>query len=149
MLLVYKFNRTTVTKNIKDTAELLCSIAKKYPGNNKLYKVRALIESGYIGSNPGSTCQVTTTPKKSFPVFVETLPRQVGISTSFQHATSLQKQKNYFLEGLPGIGRNLSKRLANHFKSIESIINAPADELTKIKGISLKGAGLIKKFLKS
>jgi len=115
------------TKNTKDTAELLFLIAKKYAGNNKLCNGRVPTESQFRSR---STYSSPTTSKSSFPV-------------------KQKKQKIYFLEGFPGIGHQLSKRLANHFQNIESIIVASAYELTKIKGIGSKQAGLIKKFLKS
>jgi len=45
-----------------------------------------------------------------------------------------KEQLQFILEGFPGIGPEISKKLLKHFKSIKNIINASEDELRKILG---------------
>jgi len=55
-----------------------------------------------------------------------------------------KKQKTrqlYILQGLPRVGPVTAKSLLSHFKSIPKIINAPIEELIKLKGM-----GKISKF---
>lgn len=50
----------------------------------------------------------------------------------------IQTQKLYFLQGLPGIGPGIAKRMLEYFGSIEKVINANEYELSCIKGIGKK-----------
>jgi Fanconi anemia group M protein len=48
---------------------------------------------------------------------------------------------------LPGVGKVLSKRLLEHFKTLKNIFNASEEELKKVKGISESTAKKIRKIL--
>lgn len=47
---------------------------------------------------------------------------------------NIDEQKQFILEGFPGIGPKSAKKLLNKFKSIKNIINASEDELKDILG---------------
>ena len=47
---------------------------------------------------------------------------------------SLDEQKQFILEGFPGIGPTTARKLLIEFKSINNIMNAPENELKKILG---------------
>jgi Fanconi anemia group M protein len=49
-------------------------------------------------------------------------------------ARNQKEQLQFVLEGFPGIGPILAKKLLSQFKSIKNIINAPKEELKKILG---------------
>lgn len=52
-----------------------------------------------------------------------------------------EEQKQFILEGFPGIGPATAKKLLKEFKTIKNIINTPIEELEKIIG---KKAGIFK-----
>ena len=47
---------------------------------------------------------------------------------------SLDEQKQFILEGFPGIGPTSARKLLFELKSIKNILNAPEDEIKKILG---------------
>tara|TARA_Y100000034_G_scaffold119266_1_gene160868 strand:- start:16540 stop:17220 length:681 start_codon:yes stop_codon:yes gene_type:complete len=55
-----------------------------------------------------------------------------------------KEQKQYILEGFPGIGPKTSKKLLKKFKTIKKIINASENELKKILG---KKAEILRKII--
>jgi DNA excision repair protein ERCC-4 len=59
----------------------------------------------------------------------------------------IQTQKLYFLQGLPGIGPEMAKRMLEHFGSIEGIINADVQKLTRVEGIGKKKASMIREII--
>lgn len=59
----------------------------------------------------------------------------------------IQTQKLYFLQGLPGIGPGIAKRMLEYFGSIEKVVNAHEDELSGVKGIGKKKASSIRKII--
>ncbi len=59
----------------------------------------------------------------------------------------IQTQKLYFLQGLPGIGPGIAKRMLEYFGSIEKVVNANEHELAGIKGIGKKKAFSIRKII--
>lgn len=59
----------------------------------------------------------------------------------------IQTQKLYFLQGLPGIGPGIAKRMLEYFGSIEKVVNAHKYELSGIKGIGKKKASSIRKII--
>jgi Fanconi anemia group M protein len=63
--------------------------------------------------------------------------KQTGNDFSLRATKKTRNQKEqlqFVLEGFPGIGPILAKKLLNQFKSIKNIINAPEEELKKILG---------------
>lgn len=60
---------------------------------------------------------------------------------------TLKEQQEYLIEGLPGIGPNLSKSLLKEFKNVKNIMNADELDLQKVEKIGPKKAKLIKKVL--
>jgi Fanconi anemia group M protein len=55
--------------------------------------------------------------------------------------------KEYIVESLPGIGRNLSKSLLEQFNSINKIFNADVEDLKKVEKIGKKKAENIRKVI--
>lgn len=49
-------------------------------------------------------------------------------------ARNIKEQKQYILEGFPGIGPTTAKKLLKEFKTIKNIINAPNEKIQKILG---------------
>ena len=45
------------------------------------------------------------------------------------------RRQLYILQGLPGVGPALAKRLLQHFGSVEAVFSAPREKLTEVKGI--------------
>jgi Fanconi anemia group M protein len=60
---------------------------------------------------------------------------------------SAYEQQLIILNGLPGIGQNLSARLIKHFGSIEKVILVPEEELIKIRGIGITKARKIRELV--
>ena len=75
---------------------------------------------------------------KSPPVFI----RRKGIKPK-----KAQRQQDYFVQGLPGIGPGLAHRLLLHFKTIEQIVLADIKSLEKVEGIGKVKAATLYKFL--
>ena len=48
---------------------------------------------------------------------------------------TIQKQHNYFIQSMPGVGPELAQRLLAHFKTIEMIVLADIDSLRMVEGI--------------
>ncbi|GAB62762.1 MAG: hypothetical protein DWB56_04220 [Candidatus Jettenia sp.] len=60
----------------------------------------------------------------------------------------VQAQKFYFLQGLPGIGPRMAKRILEYFGSVERVITANEQELACVRGIGRKKASMICKIIK-
>lgn len=59
----------------------------------------------------------------------------------------LKSRQLYILQGFPKVGPVIAKRLLAHFKSIPKIINAPIEELIKVKGMGRISAEKIREVL--
>lgn len=59
----------------------------------------------------------------------------------------LRSRKLYFLQGLPGIGPVLAKRLLEHFGSPQIILNSSNEELSKVKGVGVDRVYVIREVL--
>jgi|APSaa5957512576_1039674.scaffolds.fasta_scaffold110280_1 ERCC4-type nuclease len=57
---------------------------------------------------------------------------------------TLEEQKQFLLEGFPGIGPTLSEKLLKSFRNLKEIFNAPKEKLSEIKGFD---ENKLKKFL--
>ncbi len=53
---------------------------------------------------------------------------------------TIEAQKTRVLRGLPGVGRELAIRLLEHFGSVEQVMSATSEELTRIPGLGEKKA---------
>jgi len=58
-----------------------------------------------------------------------------------------KKLKEFIVSGIPGVSTVLSKRLLEHFGSVEKIFAASEDEMRSVKGIGEKLAKRIRKIL--
>ncbi len=56
----------------------------------------------------------------------------------------LQTRKLYLLQGLPGIGPRMAKRMLEYFGSVEKVFAADEQELTHVEGIGKKKAAKIR-----
>lgn len=59
----------------------------------------------------------------------------------------LKTRQLYILQGLPGVGPMLAKRLLEHFGSITGVVNASITELAKVEGLGEASAGKIREVL--
>ena len=59
----------------------------------------------------------------------------------------MKRLQEEILSGIPGVSKVLSKRLLEHFGSIEKVLNAGESELKKVKGMGEKLAKRIKNIL--
>ena len=59
----------------------------------------------------------------------------------------LKSKQLYILQGLPKVGPKIAKRLLRHFKSISKVMNASAQDLSKIDGIGKISAEKIREVL--
>ncbi len=59
----------------------------------------------------------------------------------------LKSKQLYILQGFPRVGPVMAKKLIAHFKSIPEIINAPLEELMKVKGMGRISAEKIREVL--
>jgi ERCC4-related helicase len=96
------------TKNHRETAQLLMTIAKREQEDNE----------------------------KVFGIRGEKKP------------LSDRELQEFIIVGLPGIGPSLAKSMLNKFETIENIIKASQEELTKIDKIGIKKASEIKRIIK-
>ncbi len=55
-----------------------------------------------------------------------------------------KKRKLFILQGLPGIGREMAKRLLDTFGNVEAVISATSEELQSVEGIGEKTAERIR-----
>jgi Fanconi anemia group M protein len=61
----------------------------------------------------------------------------------------LRTRQLYILQGLPGVGPLLAKRLIHHFGTVSKVMAAPVEELKEVEGIGNKAAGKIRAVLDS
>lgn len=64
-------------------------------------------------------------------------------------ATSVSEQQGMILEGFPGIGPAISKKLLKKFGTIKAVINADAEELEKIKKLGRKKSEMLYNLIKA
>lgn len=62
-------------------------------------------------------------------------------------AKTLEEQKQFILEGFPGIGATLSKRILEKFKTLKKIFEAPEEEILSIEGFNESKMKEFKKIL--
>lgn len=60
----------------------------------------------------------------------------------------MQTRKLYLLQGLPGIGPMMAKRMLAHFGSVEKVFTADEQELVSVEGIGAKKAAKIREIIK-
>lgn len=59
-----------------------------------------------------------------------------------------QTRKLYLLQGLPGVGPRMAKRMLEYFGSIEKVFTADEQELTCVEGVGKKKAAKIREIIK-
>ncbi len=62
---------------------------------------------------------------------------------------SLPELQRFVVEGLPGVSAVLTKRLLNHFGSVEKVMDASKDELKEVHGIGEEKAKEIRRILEA
>ncbi|MBW2109718.1 MAG: hypothetical protein JRI36_13810 [Deltaproteobacteria bacterium] len=75
---------------------------------------------------------------------VDVIPQRGGYRPA-----ALKSRQLYILQGLPGIGPELSKRLIRHFRSVVRVMNASIEELTQVHGVGTACATKIRGVLDS
>jgi Fanconi anemia group M protein len=61
----------------------------------------------------------------------------------------LRTKQLYVLQGLPGVGPQIAKRLMHHFGTVSKVMAAPVAELMEVEGIGTKAAAKIRTVLDS
>ena len=61
----------------------------------------------------------------------------------------LKSKQLYILQGLPGVGPMLAKRLMAHFGAVSKVMNAAKNELIEVEGIGDKLAANLRNVLDS
>ena len=61
----------------------------------------------------------------------------------------LRTKQLYVLQGLPGVGPLIAKRLIHHFGTVSKVMAAPVEELVEVEGIGSKAASRIRTVLDS
>lgn len=56
----------------------------------------------------------------------------------------LQTRKLYVLQGLPGVGPRIARRLLDHFGSVQAVMQADQEALARVPGCGLKKAAAIR-----
>jgi fanconi anemia group M protein len=85
--------------------------------------------------------------------FIETMARHAQEGLGYEVALRSGKPKNlavlsqYLVEGLPGCGPTMAKKLLEHFGTPERIFVATADQLCEVKGVGRKTAEQIRELL--
>jgi len=59
----------------------------------------------------------------------------------------LRSRQLYFLQGLPGVGASLAKRLLDHFGAPRNVLNSTNEELAAVRGIGKERARVIREVL--
>lgn len=62
-------------------------------------------------------------------------------------AKKLEEQKQFILEGFPGVGATISQRIIKEFKTLKNIFNASEKKLSKIEGFNEQAIKEFKKIL--
>lgn len=95
-----------------------------------------------FSKSPCGTAEILTLAGRQDGKFYEQMLKRLG-----RKPRRIQTQKLYFLQGLPGIGPGIAKRMLEYFGSIEKVINANEYELSCIRGIGKKKASSIRKII--
>jgi ERCC4-type nuclease len=90
-------------------------------------------ETASLLSDICSQCREQTLPRQKPVIY-----RNPGI-----RITKKQRQKLFLLQNLPGIGTKKRLALLKAFSTIENILNASSDDLTKVRGIGNRLANRI------
>ena len=61
----------------------------------------------------------------------------------------LANRQLFIIQGLPGVGARLARRLLGHFKSVSGVFSAREGELVEVEGVGPKKAAVIRRILKS
>ena len=93
--------------------------------------------------------EISIAKEQSVFIFVYKLQEEVHRFTVSKMDSAKRKTlKKSYLENIDGIGAKKAKSLLSHFKTLGAIKEATADELVKVKGISMQNANDIIEFLK-
>lgn len=61
----------------------------------------------------------------------------------------LKSRQLYFLQGLPGVGPTLAKRLLQHFGTLAGVLSATVEELSQVEGVGIVSAEKIRNLLEA
>ncbi|MFT4326314.1 MAG: DEAD/DEAH box helicase [Candidatus Woesearchaeota archaeon] len=92
----------------------------------------------------------TRNEQESFALFKSIAEKRKSTLQYSAHAAkpkSLEEQQLFVVQSLPLVGPTLAIELLRHFKTVDAIIKAPLDELSKIKNMGPKKAEKIKTVL--
>jgi DNA excision repair protein ERCC-4 len=83
-----------------------------------------------LSGSAEDSCDIITTIARQDATFSDVIPLRGGYRPK-----RLKSKQLYVLQGLPGIGQELAKRLLNHFHSVSAVMTAPEAELMTVEGI--------------
>ncbi len=83
-----------------------------------------------VSDSPEDSCDIITTLARQDKTVSDVIPLRGGYRPK-----RLKIKQLYILQGLPGIGPELAKRLLNHFHSVAAVMAAPETELRAVEGI--------------
>ncbi len=92
--------------------------------------------------SPQGTAEILTMAGSQDIKYYEEIHKRMG-----RRPKRIQTRKLYILQGLPGVGPTIAKRMMEHFGSIEKIMNSSEQELASIEGIGKKKASKIREIV--
>ena len=95
-----------------------------------------------FSKSPQGTAEILTMAGSQDIKYYEEIHKRMG-----RRPKRIQTRKLYILQGLPGVGPTIAKRMMEHFGSIEKIMNSSEQELGSIEGIGKKKASKIREIV--
>ncbi len=93
-------------------------------------------------TSPAHSCEIITMIIQQEEVSADVVPLRGGYRPK-----RLRSRQLYILQGLPGVGPELAKRLLCRFHSVAEVMVAGIDELVMVEGIGRVKAGAIRQIL--
>ena len=94
--------------------------------------------------------EISIAKEQSVFVFVYKLQEEVHrFSVSKMDSAKRKTLKRFSLENIEGIGKIKARAIMLHFKTLSAIREADVNEISKVKGISVKDAEKISEYLKN
>jgi Fanconi anemia group M protein len=95
-----------------------------------------------FSSSTEETCNILLTIGRQDDEEVDVVPLRGGY-----RPRRIKSKQLYILQGLPGVGPQLARRLLSHFKSVYGVMSAPVEDMKKVDGIGESTALKIREIL--
>ncbi len=96
-----------------------------------------------FSKSPDGTAEILITAGVQDAKYCDELLKRMG-----WRPRRLQTRKIFLLQGLPGVGPKIAKRMLERFRSVEKVITASEQELSCVAGIGRKKASVIREIVK-